>query len=81
MVGGWVGGWAVEGYMEGKNRFHVNIRVERTGKPTQIWCTYNLASYPGLQYRGKAWYTLSVHARNYIVRDVNRWVGLTYDIT
>ena len=24
---------------------------------------------------GKAWYTLSAHAHNYILRDVNRWAG------
>jgi len=30
-----------------------------------------LASYPGLQRGGKARYTLSAHARNYILRDVN----------
>ena len=38
-------------------------------------CVCVLASYPGLQRGGKAWYTLSAHVHNYILRDVNRWAG------
>ena len=41
--------------------------------PEKYGAEWKVASYPGLQRGGKAWYTLSAHARNYILRDVNRW--------